>query len=58
MSRRAAHDPFWIARSSGCNSTSRFGIRDELDRVLGIEANFAGMSFLTVDKLRNLKIRV
>jgi len=27
----------------------------ELDRVLGQEANFAGMSFLTVDKLRNLK---
>ena len=27
----------------------------ELDRVLGTEANFAGMSFLTVDKLRNLK---
>ncbi len=27
----------------------------ELDRVLGMEANFAGMSFLTTDKLRNLK---
>ncbi len=27
----------------------------ELDRVLGMEANFAGTSFLTVDKLRNLK---
>ena len=27
----------------------------ELDRVLGMEANFAGMSFLTVDKLRKLK---
>ena len=27
----------------------------ELDRVLGMEANFAGMSFLTVDKLRTLK---
>jgi len=27
----------------------------ELDRVLGQEANFAGMSFLTVDKLRELK---
>jgi TldD protein len=27
----------------------------ELDRVLGTEANFAGMSFLTVDKLNNLK---
>ncbi|MGC2420312.1 MAG: TldD/PmbA family protein [Candidatus Acidiferrales bacterium] len=27
----------------------------ELDRVLGMEANFAGMSFLTVDKLRRLK---
>jgi TldD protein len=27
----------------------------ELDRVLGMEANFAGMSFLTVDKLHNLK---
>src|SRR5215469_4073468 len=27
----------------------------ELDRVLGMEANFAGMSFLTVDKLLNLK---
>ena len=27
----------------------------ELDRVLGTEANFAGMSFLTLDKLRNLK---
>jgi TldD protein len=27
----------------------------ELDRVLGQEANFAGMSFLTVDKLRRLK---
>jgi TldD protein len=27
----------------------------ELDRVLGMEANFAGMSFLTVDKLRQLK---
>ncbi len=27
----------------------------ELDRVLGAEANFAGMSFLTLDKLRNLK---
>jgi TldD protein len=27
----------------------------ELDRVLGQEANFAGMSFLTVDKLRKLK---
>jgi len=26
----------------------------ELDRVLGTEANFAGMSFLTLDKLRNL----
>ena len=27
----------------------------ELDRVLGMEANFAGMSFLTIDKLHNLK---
>ena len=27
----------------------------ELDRVLGQEANFAGMSFLTLDKLRKLK---
>jgi TldD protein len=27
----------------------------ELDRVLGQEANFAGMSFLTVEKLRKLK---
>ena len=27
----------------------------ELDRVLGSEANYAGMSFLTLDKLRNLK---
>lgn len=27
----------------------------ELDRVLGMEANFAGMSFLTLDKLNKLK---
>ena len=27
----------------------------ELDRVLGTEANYAGMSFLTLDKLRNLR---
>jgi TldD protein len=27
----------------------------ELDRVLGMEANFAGTSFLTVDKLRSLR---
>jgi TldD protein len=27
----------------------------ELDRVLGMEANFAGTSFLTLEKLRNLK---
>jgi len=27
----------------------------ELDRVLGMEANFAGMSFLTLDKLRKLQ---
>ncbi len=27
----------------------------ELDRVLGTEANFAGMSFLTLEKLNNLK---
>src|SRR5205809_1517565 len=27
----------------------------ELDRVLGMEANFAGTSFLTIDKLRNLR---
>jgi len=27
----------------------------ELDRVLGMEANFAGLSFLTLDKLNNLK---
>lgn len=27
----------------------------ELDRVLGMEANYAGMSFLTTDKLRNLR---
>jgi TldD protein len=27
----------------------------ELDRVLGQEANFAGMSFLTIDKLRKLR---
>jgi TldD protein len=27
----------------------------ELDRVLGTEANFAGMSFLTIEKLGNLK---
>jgi TldD protein len=27
----------------------------ELDRVLGMEANFAGMSFLTLDKLRHLR---
>src|SRR5947209_6898181 len=27
----------------------------ELDRVLGMEANFAGTSFLTIDKLRTLK---
>ena len=29
----------------------------ELDRVLGTEANFAGMSFLTLDKLGTLQIR-
>src|SRR6185503_7309321 len=27
----------------------------ELDRVLGMEANFAGTSFLTLEKLRNLR---
>jgi TldD protein len=27
----------------------------ELDRVLGSEANYAGMSFLTIDQLRNLR---
>src|ERR1700722_5822741 len=27
----------------------------ELDRVLGMEANFAGMSFLTIEKLRKLR---
>ena len=27
----------------------------ELDRVLGMEANYAGMSFLTIEKLRNLR---
>jgi len=27
----------------------------ELDRVLGTEANYAGMSFLTIDQLRNLR---
>src|SRR5437660_12273836 len=27
----------------------------ELDRVLGMEANFAGSSFLTVDKLRKMR---
>jgi len=27
----------------------------ELDRVLGMEANFAGTSFLTIDKLRKLR---
>ena len=27
----------------------------ELDRVLGMEANFAGTSFLTLDKLRKLR---
>src|SRR5262249_11853608 len=27
----------------------------ELDRVLGMEANFAGLSFLTLEKLRTLK---
>ena len=27
----------------------------ELDRVLGMEANYAGMSFLTLDKLRHLR---
>ena len=27
----------------------------ELDRVLGMEANFAGTSFLTLDKLRTLR---
>src|SRR5215210_5303780 len=27
----------------------------ELDRVLGSEANYAGMSFLTLDKLNNLR---
>jgi len=27
----------------------------ELDRVLGMEANYAGMSFLTLEKLRNLR---
>ena len=27
----------------------------ELDRVLGMEANFAGMSFLTIEKLRTLR---
>src|SRR5437588_11760571 len=27
----------------------------ELDRVLGMEANFAGTSFLTIEKLRNLR---
>jgi TldD protein len=31
------------------------GHPSELDRVLGQEANFAGMSFLTVDKLRKLR---
>ncbi len=34
---------------------SRLAIPIELDRVLGYEANFAGTSFLTLEKLRTLR---
>ncbi len=40
---------------SGLQIHESIGHPIELDRVLGTEANFAGMSFLTLDKLNSLK---
>ena len=42
-------------RNWDCRSTSPIGHPIELDRVLGMEANFAGTSFLTLEKLGNLR---
>src|ERR1700692_1482365 len=39
----------------GLQSHESIGHPIELDRVLGMEANFAGTSFLTLDKLRTLR---
>ena len=52
---RASKPSFSAARSLACRFTNPSAIPIELDRVLGMEANFAGMSFLTTEKLRKLK---
>ena len=53
--QKARSTSFLTVHSSDCKSTNRSGIPIELDRVLGMEANFAGTSFLTLDKLRTLR---
>src|SRR3954462_4071902 len=52
------HGPMTVVLDSsqlGLQIHESVGHPIELDRVLGMEANFAGTSFLTVDKLRNLR---
>ncbi len=46
---------FSTARSLGLQIHESVGHPIELDRVLGMEANFAGTSFLTLEKLGNLR---
>jgi TldD protein len=50
-----AFDIILDSRSSRLQIHESVGHPIELDRVLGMEANFAGTSFLTLDKLRTLK---
>ena len=40
-----------LPATSGSPSTNRIGHSTELDRALGYEANYAGTSFLTTDKI-------
>ena len=55
VSRRACSTSSSTVLNSVCRSTSQSGHPIELDRVLGMEANFAGTSFLTLDKLGKLR---
>ena len=49
------HDIILDSSQLGLQIHESVGHPIELDRVLGMEANFAGTSFLTIDKLRNLR---
>ena len=55
MPRRRARTIILESSQLGLQIHESIGHPIELDRVLGMEANFAGMSFLTLEKLGKLR---